>query len=76
LPELLHEYRSAIASFAAMNGGALIFLWISWGTQLHQLAIGIMTSSITLTLALVLFELCWRIGSRVAHRGAAPMNAN
>ena len=58
----LHEYRSTIASFAALNCGALVFLWISRGTQFHQLAIGIMLSAITLTLALALFELCWRVG--------------
>jgi hypothetical protein len=58
----LHEYRSTIASFAALTCGALAFLWISRGTQYHQLAIGIMLSAMTLALALALFELCWRVG--------------
>lgn len=62
----LHEYSSVVASFAALNSAALIFLWISRGTQVHQLAIGIMMSSIALTLALALFELCWQVGLRVA----------
>jgi hypothetical protein len=57
----LHEYRSTIVSFAALICGAVIFLWISRGTQFHQLAIGIMMSSVTLALALALFELCWRV---------------
>lgn len=61
-----HEYRPAIASFAILIGGSLIFLWISWGTQFHQLAIGIGMSSITLALALALFEVCWQVGERVA----------
>jgi hypothetical protein len=63
----LHEYRSTIASFAALICGATIFLWINRGTQFHQLAIGIMMSAITLTLALALFELCWGVGLLVAR---------
>lgn len=63
----LHEHRSTFASFAALIGGAVIFLWISQGTQFHQLAIGIMMSAITLTLALALFELCWGTGLFVAR---------
>ena len=62
----LHEYRSTIASFVALVCGAMILLWISHGTQLHQLAIGIVVSAITLTVALALFELCWRVGLFVA----------
>lgn len=64
----LREYRSAIASFTALIGGAMIFLWISRGTQFHQLAIGIVMSSVTLASALALFELCWRVG---LYAGAA-----
>lgn len=63
----LQEYRSAIASFAALIAGALIFFWISRGTQYHQLAIGILLSAVTLAAALTLFEICWRIGLRVMN---------
>ena len=62
----LDEYRSAVASFAALICGAMIFLWISRGTASHQLAIGIAMSAITLSVALALFELCWRVGLVVA----------
>ena len=62
----LHEYRSAITSLAVLNGGALIFLWVSRATQFHQLAIGTMMSAIVLTLALAVFELCWNVGLRAA----------
>lgn len=58
----LDGYRSTIASFAALICGAMIFLWISRGSQFHQLAIGTMMSVISLALALGLFELCWRAG--------------
>ena len=59
------EYGSAVASFAVMIGGAAVLLWVSRGTQFHQLAIGMMMSSIALTLAFGLFELCWQVGSHV-----------
>jgi hypothetical protein len=62
----LDEYRSAVASFAALICSAMIFLWISRGTAFHQLAIGIAMSAITLSVALALFELCWRVGFIVA----------
>jgi hypothetical protein len=62
----LHEYRSTIACFVALVCGAMILLWISHGTQFHQLAIGIAMSAITLTVALALFELCWGVGLFVA----------
>jgi hypothetical protein len=64
---VLQEYRSSITSLAALIGGAIIFFWISRGTQFHQLAIGILLSAITLTLALALFELCWRVGISAAR---------
>jgi hypothetical protein len=62
----LREYRSVSVSLAAVIGSAMFFLWISGGTQFHQLAIGIMISTVTLTLALALFELCWRLALSVA----------
>jgi ABC-type proline/glycine betaine transport system permease subunit len=62
----LREHRSTIASFAALICGVMIFLWVSRGTQLHKLAIGIAMSAITLSVALALFELCWRVGLVVA----------
>jgi ABC-type proline/glycine betaine transport system permease subunit len=63
----LHEYRSSITSLAALIGGATLFFWISRGTEFHQLAIGILLSAITLTIALALFELCWRVGISAAR---------
>jgi len=62
----LRECRTTIASFAALVCGALVFPWISHGTQFHQLAIGIAMSAITLAVALALFEVCWRVGLFVA----------
>jgi hypothetical protein len=63
----LQEYRSSITSFATLVGGAIIFFWISRGTQFHQLAIGLLLSATTLTIALALFELCWRVGISAAR---------
>jgi len=50
----LREYRT----FTALVCGAMVFPWISHGTQFHQLAIGIAMSAITLAVALALFEVC------------------
>lgn len=60
------ESRFAIACLAGMIVGAIFFLWISYGTQFHQLAIGTLLATVTFTLALALFELCWRLGLLVA----------
>ena len=54
------EYGAAILPFTVLIGGSLLFLWISLGTRLHQLAIGIVMFSVTLAIALALFELSWR----------------
>jgi hypothetical protein len=62
------EYGAAMLSFAVLIGGSLFFLWISRGTQFHQLAIGTVMFSVTLAAALALFELCWRAGGYVARR--------
>lgn len=61
-------YRSTIASFVALICGAMVFLWISRGSQFHHLAIGTMMSAVTLALALGLFELCWCAGVFLARR--------
>lgn len=56
----LGDYGGSLAAFSALIAGALLFLWISRGTGLQQLAIGVLLSSVTLAVALALFELCWR----------------
>jgi hypothetical protein len=61
-------YCSTIASLAVLICGAIISLWISRGSQFHQLAIGTMMSATTLALALGLFELCWHAGVFLARR--------
>jgi hypothetical protein len=62
----LREYRSSTVPFAVLIVGAVSFLLVSRGTSFHQLAIGLMLSAVTLTVALALFELCWRAGIRAA----------
>ena len=58
----LREFRGPFVAFAGLIAGSLMFVWISRDTRLHQLAIGIALCSITLALALGLFELCWSAG--------------
>ena len=62
------ELRGTIAAFTALIGAALIFLGISRGSQLHQLAIGIVLASLTLALALILTEFLSQAGLAAAKR--------
>ena len=62
----LRENRCTVAPLATLVCGAVVLHWITHGTQFHQLAIGIAMSAITLTVALALFEFCWRVGLFVA----------
>jgi len=62
------EYGAAIRSFTVLIGTGLIFFWISRGTRFHQLAVGIVMFSVTLAIALALFELYWRFGAYMARR--------
>ena len=64
----LREYRSSAAPFVVLIAGGVIFLWVSRGTQFHQLAIGIVLSAVTLMVGLALVELCWWAGIRAAKR--------
>ena len=61
------EYGAATLSFTVSIGGSLLFLWVSRGTQLHQLAIGTVMVSVTLAIGLA-FEMCWSAGVYVARR--------
>ena len=48
-----------IWSCAALIATVLIMFWMTRGTQYHQLALGMLLSSITLLVALSLFEALW-----------------
>jgi hypothetical protein len=50
-----------IWSWAALIAVALILFRVTRGAQYHQLAVGILLSSITLFVALSLFEALWRL---------------
>lgn len=50
-----------IWSWAALIAAALIIFWVTRGAQYHQLALGILLSSMTLLVALFLFEVLWRL---------------
>jgi hypothetical protein len=62
-------YGSSIVAFAALIAGSLVFLLVSSGTALHQLAIGIMLASLTLAITLALLEMCWNLALHVAGSG-------
>ncbi len=59
----LKEKYATIGWWAALIACALIAYWVSQGTTYHQLAIGILASSITLAGAMLLFEAVWRVAS-------------
>ena len=47
-------------SWAALIAAALIAFWATRGTEYHQLALGIVLSSVTLLVLLSLVELVWQ----------------
>jgi hypothetical protein len=57
--QLIRENASALRASAAGIGAALIMFWISRGTEYHPLAIGILASSVSLLVAMSLFESAW-----------------
>jgi hypothetical protein len=50
-----------IWSWAALIAAALIIFWMTRGAQYHQFALGILLSSMILLVALLLFEVLWRL---------------
>ncbi|MBI3436912.1 MAG: hypothetical protein HY056_17810 [Proteobacteria bacterium] len=59
----VNDNRSVVYSWAILIGVAVIFLAVSAGTQFHQLAIGLLASSVTLFVALAVFECAWQAGA-------------
>jgi uncharacterized membrane protein len=51
---------STVWSWAALIAAALIAFWATRRTEYHQLALGILLSSVTLLLLLSLVELVWQ----------------
>lgn len=48
-------------SWAAFIAAALAVFWVMRGSQYHQLALGLLLSSITLLILLSLVELAWQV---------------
>jgi hypothetical protein len=48
-------------SWAAFIAAALVVFWATRGSQYHQLALGLLLSSITLLILLSLVELVWQV---------------
>jgi uncharacterized membrane protein len=51
---------SSVWSWTALIAAALITFWATRGTQYHQLALGILLSSVALLVLLSLVELVWQ----------------
>lgn len=63
-PHVLRKLQmdpSALWSWAALIAAALIAFWLTRATEYHQLALGILLSSVTLLILLSLVELVWQV---------------
>jgi hypothetical protein len=56
---LIRSKRRALGGWALLIGASLIGVRLSAGTSFHQLAIGILMSSITLFVSMAVFESLW-----------------
>jgi hypothetical protein len=60
---------STVWSWAGLIAAALIAFWATRGTEYHQLALGILLSSVTLLVLLSLVELVWQALEAMLGRG-------
>lgn len=56
---LLKDNSTRLCGWAAAITAASIMFWISRGTQYHQLAIGLLASSVSLFVSMSLVEGAW-----------------
>lgn len=62
MPRLLKDNLvSSIIGWAALIAAAWIFLLVSLGSQYHQLAIGLVVSSMVIPALMLVFETLWWI---------------
>ena len=59
LSTLIRNNSGTILSWACLIIASLIAFWLTDGTQYHQLAAGILMSSLTLFILIALFESLW-----------------
>jgi hypothetical protein len=58
--KLVQEEARALGGWALLIGAALIGLFLSEGSELHQLSIGVLLASVSLFVTMALFEVAWR----------------
>lgn len=61
IARLMKNEARALVIWAVVIAAALIFLWASRGTDDHQLAVGLLLSSISLFILMALLELLLHI---------------
>lgn len=66
------EYRSMILGWVAAIVVLAVFAVVSRGTSAHQLAIGLLVSSIVLAVALLVVEGLWRAAAAVGGQIDGP----
>ena len=60
MPELIRDEARAICGWAVLIAGALFGFWLTEGTRYHQFTVGVLMSSVTLFVSMILLELLWR----------------
>jgi len=63
----LKERHTTIWAWGFLIAGAAVVFLVSWGTQYHQLAVGILATSITLAAVELLLAAVWQVLAIVAH---------
>jgi hypothetical protein len=53
--------HAEIRAWAVLIGVPVVIYWLSFGTQYHQLGIGILAASVILLAVTLLFEALWRL---------------
>ena len=60
MTDWLKSNASTIGAWAALIAASLIIFWATRGTQFRQLGIGLLTASVSLLVAMAVFEAIWQ----------------
>lgn len=75
-PGLTRDEAGALGGWAAWIAATLLAFWLSEGTPYHQLSIGLLLSSATLFVLMLLFEVLWRAITGERSRQAGTESAD
>ncbi|MGH6681850.1 MAG: hypothetical protein ACREDL_23600 [Bradyrhizobium sp.] len=61
MARLMKDEARALVIWALVIAAALIWFWVSRGTDGYQLALGLLMSSVALFIRMALFEILWQV---------------